>query len=78
MSNRKPHRLTGRAYREAREDALDHKCRTSYGSKGPRLYWVVNTNTNRRSDKAVTMEEFLQYTRRNHAVATQYKLVEAK
>lgn len=78
MSNRKPHRLTGRAHKEAREDALDTKCRTSYRERGPRRYWMVNTSTNRVSDRTVTMDEFLDYTRRNLNVSKRYRLVEMK
>lgn len=77
MSNIQPHRLTGRAYREAREDAFNHKARTALRRK-ERLYWVVNTATNRRSSKPVTMEGFLDYIGRKKSVASQYQLVEAK
>lgn len=78
MSKRQPHRLTGRAYKEAREDKLDAVARTSYGRRGPRLYWVVNTSTNRRGDKPVTQDEFLAYVGRNPSVAKQYQLHEVK
>lgn len=76
MSNRKPHPYTNRAIRQSREAHLEHKYRTHPNRE--RLYWMVNTSTNRRSDRPVTMGEFLDYIGRQHAVGKMYQLHEVK
>ena len=71
--------LLAKAKKDKSEAVFERSMFTAQHKKPKPLYWVVNKSSNKRSDRAVTMDEFVAYLgpKASRGVYKQYHLVKA-